>query len=481
MRKLLLGLLTFALTVSADWSQIRDSQSRSEWPSDRLSVRSVEAGGRIVRPPRTSPNLGGLRRTLGRERTAVETLRRVLPQSAAEVRQSSGRDKVGNILRQLRQTGVEIKAEELREVFRGSVGFPSTRERLTRSRSLRRDVEGSIQGSVPWNRTELGRRLGEWLRQLDRETVLIEQKMLRDHGWYTGRLDGISGPQTQAAIRRFQEDRGLPITGRFDPVTETALTFEQVKKEEEPLGPLSALLELERSEQGYRILLPRAEGYEQVRVGTYQDATDLLAGALRSGGPRGHVHVSLRGFNRDEFDAFVSTWTVHQSQRPREGNTTFRRTARVEDDLRKLRFDFERIDPEKIRTEMEAGERFKVEYPFPAEQGAPAATVQLSIRAAQELTGVQQKRIVGRILAALVRFFREILGAPPTIGQIGAADLRSLIRQELKALKNEGIPIHDPDAFELKFREELSDVYFGRNEDRELNRRVAVLDRRRSG
>jgi hypothetical protein len=42
------------------------------------------------------------------------------------------------------------------------------------------------------------------------------QAELRREGYYRGRIDGIIGPATRDAIRSFQEDRGLPITGRID-------------------------------------------------------------------------------------------------------------------------------------------------------------------------------------------------------------------------------------------------------------------------
>src|SRR6185312_3862010 len=43
-------------------------------------------------------------------------------------------------------------------------------------------------------------------------TVTIQQELAR-RGYNPGRIDGAMGAQTQAAIRDFQEDNGLPITG----------------------------------------------------------------------------------------------------------------------------------------------------------------------------------------------------------------------------------------------------------------------------
>jgi peptidoglycan hydrolase-like protein with peptidoglycan-binding domain len=43
-------------------------------------------------------------------------------------------------------------------------------------------------------------------------TVTVQQELAR-RGYNPGRIDGVLGAQTQAAIRDFQDDNGLPITG----------------------------------------------------------------------------------------------------------------------------------------------------------------------------------------------------------------------------------------------------------------------------
>jgi hypothetical protein len=42
------------------------------------------------------------------------------------------------------------------------------------------------------------------------------QRALVHTGYYSGPVDGAVGPQTRAAIRAYQADRGLPVTGRID-------------------------------------------------------------------------------------------------------------------------------------------------------------------------------------------------------------------------------------------------------------------------
>jgi hypothetical protein len=49
------------------------------------------------------------------------------------------------------------------------------------------------------------------------------QTKLRDQGYDTGPIDGILGNITRAAIRRFQSDHKLPLTGELDSATRKAL------------------------------------------------------------------------------------------------------------------------------------------------------------------------------------------------------------------------------------------------------------------
>jgi hypothetical protein len=42
------------------------------------------------------------------------------------------------------------------------------------------------------------------------------QAALAWRGYYSGRIDGVMGPETSAAIRSFQAHQGLPATGRID-------------------------------------------------------------------------------------------------------------------------------------------------------------------------------------------------------------------------------------------------------------------------
>lgn len=58
---------------------------------------------------------------------------------------------------------------------------------------------------------------------LNPDVVRTIQVKLRQLGFYTGQADGVWGPNTQAAIERFQQSRGLQATGQLNPNTITAM------------------------------------------------------------------------------------------------------------------------------------------------------------------------------------------------------------------------------------------------------------------
>jgi His-Xaa-Ser repeat protein HxsA len=48
------------------------------------------------------------------------------------------------------------------------------------------------------------------------ELAVDVQRELRRRGYYRGAIDGDVGPGTRAAIRAYQDDRGMSVTGRID-------------------------------------------------------------------------------------------------------------------------------------------------------------------------------------------------------------------------------------------------------------------------
>jgi peptidoglycan hydrolase-like protein with peptidoglycan-binding domain len=55
---------------------------------------------------------------------------------------------------------------------------------------------------------------------LDRRRI---QAALRQLGYYDGDVDGVIGPETRAAIRRYQHELGAPMTGTLTPPEATRL------------------------------------------------------------------------------------------------------------------------------------------------------------------------------------------------------------------------------------------------------------------
>ena len=65
--------------------------------------------------------------------------------------------------------------------------------------------------------------------KLDDETILQTQQALVDAGYHFGEPDGKLGPATTAALKKFQTDRHLPVTGKLDAITLAALGIDSAK------------------------------------------------------------------------------------------------------------------------------------------------------------------------------------------------------------------------------------------------------------
>lgn len=60
------------------------------------------------------------------------------------------------------------------------------------------------------------------IRMVEVDTIRSTQRALKDEG-YNVKVDGVLGPNTQQAIREFQTDRELSITGKLNSETLSAL------------------------------------------------------------------------------------------------------------------------------------------------------------------------------------------------------------------------------------------------------------------
>ena len=68
------------------------------------------------------------------------------------------------------------------------------------------------------------------------------QTDLATAGFYAGRIDGIYGPATIAAVEALQKDAGLPETGLMDPPTQTALAAILGRQTSAQVGALQGIL-----------------------------------------------------------------------------------------------------------------------------------------------------------------------------------------------------------------------------------------------
>jgi len=83
---------------------------------------------------------------------------------------------------------------------------------------------------------------GDWDFGPDSE-ALDSQILLKEAGYEFGPLDGIVGPKTRAAIKRFQKAADLPITGRFDRLTLNRLQSMHAKRRRAMASKLSEVME----------------------------------------------------------------------------------------------------------------------------------------------------------------------------------------------------------------------------------------------
>lgn len=60
------------------------------------------------------------------------------------------------------------------------------------------------------------------------DDVREAQQTLRDKGHYAGPIDGILGSRTRAALRQYQKDENLPVTGQLD--ADTARKVEEARR-----------------------------------------------------------------------------------------------------------------------------------------------------------------------------------------------------------------------------------------------------------
>jgi peptidoglycan hydrolase-like protein with peptidoglycan-binding domain len=78
------------------------------------------------------------------------------------------------------------------------------------------DVEAEAAAALRDEATEQGKAADTTVPKPTRETILKAQKLLAGLGYEPGPLDGLDGPKTRRAVRRYQADADLPNNGRVN-------------------------------------------------------------------------------------------------------------------------------------------------------------------------------------------------------------------------------------------------------------------------
>lgn len=63
-------------------------------------------------------------------------------------------------------------------------------------------------------------------QELSKNDMKLIQQRLQEKGYDPGNVDGTADETTRAAIRKFQEDQGIPVTGTIDERTANQLGFQ---------------------------------------------------------------------------------------------------------------------------------------------------------------------------------------------------------------------------------------------------------------
>ncbi len=106
------------------------------------------------------------------------------------------------------------------------------------------------------------------------------QERLRQLGAYTGRVDGVWGPDSQAALERFQQGRGLQVTGQLNQATASTLGLSPA--ELVAIAPGPATVPAAAPAASAEPLSPAAVRNVQARLralGFYRGAVDGVWGA----------------------------------------------------------------------------------------------------------------------------------------------------------------------------------------------------------
>ena len=81
----------------------------------------------------------------------------------------------------------------------------------------------SLQGSPPPQHASQNAMKGGTDASRDRDELMQAQQKLKSEGLYRGQVDGVAGPETQQALKQFQQKNQLQQSGQLDEQTEAKL------------------------------------------------------------------------------------------------------------------------------------------------------------------------------------------------------------------------------------------------------------------
>ena len=156
--------------------------------------------------------------------------------------------------------------QELREKGvrnRDRVAARLTPAQLAKAQRLAREwrprtstAQPPVQGRSPSHSAAPAPRAPKTGAESDRDRIANLQRALRRLGYDPGPVDGIPGARTRAAIRAFQADAGLPVTGQVSERLESAVLAAIVAAGQAPAptpDPTRRVLERESTGSGLRV------------------------------------------------------------------------------------------------------------------------------------------------------------------------------------------------------------------------------------
>lgn len=138
-----------------------------------------------------------------------------------------------------------------------------------------------------------------------RERTMEMQRSLAARNLYQGKIDGVWGPKTEAALRNFQTQNGLEATGRLDEPSAVALGMEADKQDKQTVSGTDA----PGAPQSGTVV-------KQTQPQTEDSSTNVQLNTLTpEQGKEMQQRLQLLGYYRGEVDGVVGEGTRAALQR----------------------------------------------------------------------------------------------------------------------------------------------------------------------